>query len=189
VDDGHETALRAADLLEQYGFRATFFLTRERCLKTLGFIRGPDIRALCARGFSAATHGITHRALTFLPREQCLAELAESKRWLEDVIGKEVRYMAAPGGFVNSRVVNLAYACGYSLVGTCNEWMNSPGGMALPCKLNRVNVRRQFSAGTFLRIIQGDLGFYMSRQIRAAALALPKRLAYAQQHFRRNDVQ
>jgi hypothetical protein len=40
--------------------------------------------------------------------------------------------------------------------------------------VNRVNVRRQFSAGTFLRIIQGDLGFYMSRQIRAAALWISK---------------
>ena len=174
VDDGHESAMRAADLLERYGLRATFFLTRERCLKMPGFIHAADIRALCARGFSAGTHGTTHRPLTFLPEEQYLAELAESKRWLEDVIGKEVRYMAAPGGFVNSRVVNLAYQCGYNLVGTCHEWMNSPAGMALPCKVNRVNVRRQFSPGTFLRIIQGDLGFYMARQIRAAALWIPK---------------
>jgi peptidoglycan/xylan/chitin deacetylase (PgdA/CDA1 family) len=189
VDDGHETSLQAADLLERYGFRATFFLTRERCLKKMGFIRGPDIRALRARGFSAGTHGTTHRALTFLPREQCVAELAESKRWLEDVIGEEVRYMAVPGGFINARVMKSACEFGYTLVGTCNEWMNSPETMVLPCKVNRVNVRRHFSAATFLRIIQGEMGFYMSRQVRAAALALPKQLAVASRRFRTNDVQ
>lgn len=176
LDDGHETSMRAADLLEEYGFTATFFLTPERCLKRLGFIRAPDIRALCARGFSVGTHGTTHHALTFLPKDQCLAELAESKRWLEDVIGEEVRYIAAPGGFIDAQVTKMAYACGYTLVGTCNEWMNSPVTMNPPCTVSRVNVRRHFSAGTFLCIIQGDLGFYMSRQVRAAALWIPKQI-------------
>jgi len=104
-------------------------------------------------------------------------------------MGEEVRYMAVPAGFISARVMNSACECGYTLVGTCNEWMNSPETMVLPCKVNRVNVHRHFSAETFLRIIQGELGFYMPRQVRAAALALPKRLAYAQQRFRRNDVQ
>jgi peptidoglycan/xylan/chitin deacetylase (PgdA/CDA1 family) len=176
VDDGHETSLQAADLLEAHAFRATFFLTRERCLKRLGFIRAPDIRALRARGFSVGTHGTTHCALTFLPREQCVAELAESKRWLEDVIGEEVRYMAVPGGFINARVMRSACECGYTLVGTCNEWMNSPETMVLPCTVNRVNVRRHFSTGAFLRIIQGDLGFYTRRQVRALSLWIPKQL-------------
>jgi peptidoglycan/xylan/chitin deacetylase (PgdA/CDA1 family) len=49
--------------------------------KMSGFIRGPDIRALRQRGFSLGTHGTTHRALTLMPREQCLAELVESKPW------------------------------------------------------------------------------------------------------------
>jgi peptidoglycan/xylan/chitin deacetylase (PgdA/CDA1 family) len=176
VDDGYETSLQAADLLERHGFRATFFLTRERCLKKLGFIRAPDIRALRARGFSAGTHGTTHRALTFLPREQCVAELAESKRWLEDVIGEEVRYMAAPGGFVNARVINLAYECGYTLVGTCNEWMNSPETMALPCTVNRVNIRRHFTLADFRRIVENDFRFCLRRRIRSSLLWLPKQI-------------
>ena len=177
VDDGHETSMRAADLLEEYGFKATFFLTRERCVRRSGFIRGPDIRALRERRFSLGTHGTTHRGLTFLPTEQCLAEVAESKRWLEDVICEEVRYMAAPGGFINSRVMNLAYEHGYALLGTCNEWMNSCAAMTLPCTVNRVNVRTHFSLRTFRHIIEGHLGFYTWRQVRALSLRIPKQLA------------
>ena len=67
-----------------------------------GYIREKDIPELHRRGFSVGTHGAPHRKLTFLPKELCIAELTESKRWLEDVIGGEVRYTAAPGGFINS---------------------------------------------------------------------------------------
>ena len=183
VDDGRESALRLADLLKKYECQASFFLTRDSSLSKPGYIRESDIRELRRRGFSVGTHGTTHRGLTSLPQERCMTELADSKRWLEDVIGEEVRYMAAPGGFINARVMKSALDCGYALVGTCNEWMNSPEAMALPCKVNRVNVRRHFSLKTFRHIIEGHAGFYIWRQIRATALALPKRFAYGQRRF------
>jgi peptidoglycan/xylan/chitin deacetylase (PgdA/CDA1 family) len=176
IDDGRASSMKAADLLEGYGFRATFFVTRDRCLGRPGFVRPPEIRELRKTGFSLGTHGATHRKLTFLPHESCAAELEESKNWLEDVLGEGVRYMAAPGGFINSRVLRLAQERGYVLTGTCNEWMNSRQEMIQLGKVNRVSVRRHFSSHDFRRIIQGDLGFYIGRQVRAAALAIPKQL-------------
>lgn len=176
VDDGHQSALRVADLLTKHQCQASFFLTRNRCASKPGYIRDKDIRELRRRGLSVGTHGTTHRGLTFLPKDQCVAELAESKRWLEDVIGEEVRYMAAPGGFINSRIIKLAYEQGYVLIGTSNEWMNSPQTMALPCAVNRVSVRRHFSLKTFRRIVEGHLGFYTWRQVRASSIWIPKRL-------------
>jgi peptidoglycan/xylan/chitin deacetylase (PgdA/CDA1 family) len=176
VDDGHESSMRAADALEKAGFRASFFLTRDRSLKRLGFIRAPDIRELRKRGFSLGTHGTTHAGLTFLSQERCVNELKQSREWLEDVIGEEVRYMAAPGGFINSRIIKLACEQGYVLMGTCNEGMNSPQSMALPCTVNRVNLRRHFSLKTFRHIVEGHLGFYTWRQVRALALWIPKQL-------------
>jgi peptidoglycan/xylan/chitin deacetylase (PgdA/CDA1 family) len=178
LDDGHESALWAADLLGKCAGHASFFLTRDRSASKPGYIREKDIRELRKRGFSVGTHGTTHRKLTFLPKEQCLAELAESKRWLEDVIGEEVRYMAAPGGFINSRVMKLARECGYALVGTCNEWMNSREKMLLPCKVNRVNIRRHFTLADFRRIVENELGFFLRRRIRSSLLWLPKQILY-----------
>jgi peptidoglycan/xylan/chitin deacetylase (PgdA/CDA1 family) len=176
VDDGHESSMRAADLLEELRFRATFFLTRDRSLKRPGFIRAPDIRELRRRGFSLGTHGTTHAGLTFLSNERCVKELKQSREWLEDVLGEEVRYMAAPGGFINSRIINLAFERGYVLTGTCREWMNSPQTMALPCTVNRVNLRRHFSLKTLRRIVEGHRSFYIWRQVRALSLWIPKRL-------------
>jgi peptidoglycan/xylan/chitin deacetylase (PgdA/CDA1 family) len=183
MDDGHESSMRAADIFEMQGSKATFFLTRDRSLKKPDFIREPQIRELRNRGFSVGTHGTTHRKLTFLSKAVCADELRGSKEWLEDVIGEEVRYMAAPAGFINTQVVQLASELGYTLIGTCREWMNSANRMILPSRVNRVNVRNHFSLRTFRHAIEGYPGFYAWRQVRSAALAIPKQvLRFAPDH-------
>ena len=176
MDDGRASTMRAAELLEEYDCRATFFLSRDKCLGRAGYILAPEIRDLRDAGFSLGTHGTTHRKLSFLPWESCAAELEESKQWLEDVLGGEVSYMAAPGGFINSRVSELAQERGYVLIGTCNEWMNSRRTLRLPCRVNRVTIRRHFSLRDLRRILQGSLDFYLWRQVRSVALATPKHL-------------
>lgn len=175
IDDGHESSMRAADILEAYGCKATFFLTRDRSVKKLGFLRAGEIRELRGRGFSLGTHGATHRKLTSLSDRACVEELRGSKEWLEDVIGEEVRYTAAPGGYINGRVLRLSAECGYVLTATCREWMNSSGCMKLPGAVNRVNIRQHFSSRNFHQAVEGHLCFYVWRRMRAAALAVPKR--------------
>ena len=108
-----------------------------------------------------------------------------SKQWLEGVIYEEVRCMAAPGGFINPRVMKSAYECGYALAGACNEWMSSPDSMTLPSSVNHVNVRRPFSIRAFGHIVEGHSAFYPWRQVRAGGLAIPKRLSCRRHHHKR----
>src|SRR5579862_1003348 len=176
LDDGHESSMVAADLLEEQGFQATFFVTRDRSEAKPGYIRASEIRALRERGFSFGTHGTTHRKLTFLPERSCIAEVEESKQWLEDVVGERIGYMAAPGGFINARVFGLAKEAGYMLAGTCHEKMNAPREIMLPSLVNRVNIRRQFSLRNIRDIVYGSTPFYFWRQLRSAALTLPKQI-------------
>ena len=177
LDDGHSSAMIAANCIAGYGFRATFFVTRDYCLEKLGFIRQRDLCELHQWGFSLGTHGATHRKLTKLPAEQCHYELAASRAWLEDLIGEFVYFTAVPGGFVNALVMRLALEEGYALVGTCNEWMNAPARqLGSAVKINRVNIRRHFSIDAFRKIIEGNPSFYLRRQLRSASLWLPKQL-------------
>lgn len=178
LDDGYESAMCAADILAERGCLATFFVTRKWCMQRPGFLGPAEIREIRDAGFSVGTHGTTHRKLTFLSEEACFGELVGSKFWLEDVIGEEVRYMAAPGGFINARILRLARELGYVLVGTCQEWMNSPQAVRELGNVNRVNIRGHFSLRDFERIVGGDLGFYLWRRARSAALALPKQILY-----------
>jgi peptidoglycan/xylan/chitin deacetylase (PgdA/CDA1 family) len=176
LDDGHETSKLAADILEELGCQATFFVTRDRSEKNPKYICASEIRGLRQRGFSFGTHGTTHEKLTFLPEKSCIAELDESKRWLEDVLGERITSMAAPGGYINARVFRLAKDLGYLLAGTCHEKMNAPKGMTLPCLVNRVNVRRQFTLRNIRDIVNGSIPFYLWRQLRSAALTIPKQI-------------
>jgi peptidoglycan/xylan/chitin deacetylase (PgdA/CDA1 family) len=175
IDDGHESAMAAAELLSKHSLNATFFVTRDLCLAKSGCIRTSQIQELRRAGFSVGTHGTTHKLLTQMPAGTCADELRESKEWLEDVLSEPVRYMSAPGGYVNSKVLSLAYAHGYTLAGTCREQMNSIR-VAVPGIVSRVNVRRSFSEATFKRLVQGSGAFYAFRQIRSAALWIPKEL-------------
>ena len=177
LDDGLASSMLAADCLGQHGFNATFFVIRDSVLNKPGFIREREIRELRQRGFSLGTHGTTHRKLTRIPVEQCRDELASSRAWLEDVLGEPVRFTATPGGFVNALVMRLAAEQRYLLVGTCHEWMNAfPRELRMPLKVNRVNIRRYFSAAAFRNIVEGHPRFYLRRQLRSAALWLPKQL-------------
>lgn len=176
LDDGDVSSLRAAEIIAAHKCTATFFLTRDRSLNKRSYIRAPEIRELRRLGFSLGTHGTTHRKLTFIPERECREELKGSKKWLEDTIGEPVAYMAAPGGYINSRVLQQARDCGYLLIGTCNEWMNSPAAMSIPGPVNRVNIRRHFSEENIRHIVEGSLGFYLWRQARSAALAIPKQI-------------
>lgn len=178
VDDGGESSIRAADVFAENECKATFFLTRDRSQKMSGFIREAEIQQLWKRGFSLGTHGTSHRGLSLMRMGDCIAELKESKQWLEDVIGDRVIYMSAPGGYVDRRTMKLAHEQGYVLVGTSNEWMNSPAIMSLLGKVNRVAVRRHFSMQHLRYIVEGDLRFYLWRQVRAATLAVPKKILW-----------
>jgi peptidoglycan/xylan/chitin deacetylase (PgdA/CDA1 family) len=176
LDDGHESSMRGADLLQECGFQATFFLTRDRSQRSSGYIRESQIRELHERGFSVGTHGTTHRKLSFLPDAECAEELESSKQWLQEVIGDEVRYVAAPGGYINRSVLRHASKCGYTLIATCKERMNLIGELVGVRSIDRVNIRQHFSLQDLRHISEGNRGFYLRRQIRATVLALPKLL-------------
>ncbi len=174
LDDGHESSMYAADVLAAMGCGATFCVIRDRSQGREGYIRPADIRELRKGGFSIASHGVSHRRLTRIPRSECLHELWGSKEWLEDLLGGEVRHFAAPGGDFDSRVTELAFRVGYTLFGTCTEDMNRASRLRLPGLLNRINVRAHFSMEDFRSIVEGRRLFYWKRQARAAVLTIPK---------------
>jgi peptidoglycan/xylan/chitin deacetylase (PgdA/CDA1 family) len=176
-DDGEVSTMRVADLLEEHSFKATVFVTRDRSLHNPAYIRESQIQELRRRGFSIGTHGTTHRKLTRISEQECRNELAESRRWLEDILGENVCFTAVPGGFLNSRVLRLAAEEKYSMIGSCREQMNAALYRPFPVRVvSRVSIRRHFSMATFISVVQGDPSFYLRRQLRAAALWLPKRL-------------
>lgn len=180
-DDGDISVIRAAEMLAEFGFRASVFVTRDKSMHGWPFLSPAEIRTLRSLGFSMGTHGTSHRRLSALPERECLAELRESKKWLEDILGEPVRYMSAPHGALSRRVLGHARQQGYVLVATSREALNCADKIALPGTLARVAVRRHYSLGCFRHILEGRSPFYLWRRAQNAArgvkVLLQQRLA------------
>lgn len=88
--------------------RATFFV--------LGWIgeRLPGlVREIQERGHEVASHGYNHFLCNRMPLPEVTTDLEESKKLLEDILGKPVYGYRAPSFSINAEVLELVEACGY----------------------------------------------------------------------------
>ncbi len=72
-----------------------------------------ELRTISERGHEIGSHGMTHTDLTLLGNSDLLYELNDSKKLLEDIIGKEVNAISFPYGSWNERVWEQAKSAGY----------------------------------------------------------------------------
>jgi peptidoglycan/xylan/chitin deacetylase (PgdA/CDA1 family) len=107
-DDGYLSQLRFAKLLKQLGIKATFFIVTHLKTfegKTLLTINEELIAELSEMGHEIGSHTATHRVLTDLDTSKLREELKISKKYLEDITGKEVLGFAYPYGIYNLRAI------------------------------------------------------------------------------------
>ena len=130
-DDGCASDLDvAAPLLDEYGFRATFFLTTA-WLDKPGFLTAAGVRELAQRGFEIGSHSVSHAYLSDLDDTRLRAELADSKDRLEQIVGSAVRQLSCPGGRWSPRVADAARAAGYVAVADSRPVPHRAGGNRL----------------------------------------------------------
>jgi peptidoglycan/xylan/chitin deacetylase (PgdA/CDA1 family) len=127
-DDGYASlADNAYPLLADLGFTATTFLITDYIGKTndwdvrytwnrLPHLGWTAIDAWRARGFSFASHGATHRRLTWLSDAAAQDDLGRSRDALVARLGADAgRAVAYPFGAADARVVQLARQTGSEL--------------------------------------------------------------------------
>ena len=102
---------RILDVLEEYNARATFFVVGNRVESRQDIV----IRAF-NMGSEIAGHSWSHRNFSRLSEETILEDLAMTNAIIEYVLGTTVPFFRPPYGIVNGRVVDSAYAFGYSIV-------------------------------------------------------------------------
>jgi hypothetical protein len=109
--------------------------------------------------------------LSNLPPAEIRRELTESKAHLEDLLGRPVTTLSAPGGDVNDRVRMLAAEVGYTEIFTSAVGLNPTalGGW----NIARIAVRCSTDEATLRRWLAFRLG---RERVRSGALAVPKRL-------------
>lgn len=101
-DDGHPLDLKLAELLAKYELAATFYIPLFN--EENQVMKKKEIKKI-AIDFEVGGHTLHHYRLTQIAREKVLPEIAEGKKGLEDIIGKEVSVFCYPGGLYSKKVV------------------------------------------------------------------------------------
>jgi peptidoglycan/xylan/chitin deacetylase (PgdA/CDA1 family) len=137
-DDGFKSCLEhAVPQLEAFGFSATFFVVAGLVGETGRWLRpelGFDpplanwqaLRSLVQRGFECGAHSMRHPRLSRLPAEACTWELVESKRIIEEQLGREVAHMAYPYGDYSPEVRAMAHDVGYRTACSTRGGLSGP---------------------------------------------------------------
>jgi len=135
LDDGFTNALQAVPIFERYGFKASFWIITGRvtggAYMDWGQIEALDRHPL----FEIGSHSVSHPRLTLWIADKAegrgesavLTELRESKRVLEEHLGRPVRSFAWPYGAYNKRLIRLARGSGYEVLFTTKPGLNYPG--------------------------------------------------------------
>ncbi len=122
-DDGLQTVYKnAMPLLDEFNFKSTVFCVAEfigkhsswDVYKESPHLSAAEIRTISDSGHEIGSHSQTHANLPYLNQKDLISELRESKKNLEDIIGREVKSISFPHGCWNKRVWNTAQEQGYS---------------------------------------------------------------------------
>ncbi|WP_328305248.1 polysaccharide deacetylase family protein [Actinomycetospora sp. NBC_00405] len=137
-DDGYaDFADVVVGVLDDHGFDATVYVVAGRLGGTNDWEPGGPVkrvmtaarlREVAALGMEVAAHGVGHRPLAGLPRDELVREVVESRLVLEDVLGARVTGFAYPYGAVDApaaaAVRDAGYEHGVAVRGAsrCDAW-------------------------------------------------------------------
>ena len=72
------------------------------------------------RGCEIGSHTITHRSLPSLSPAEMRTEICDSKKIIEDAVGRRVDYLSLPFGRFDERVIGIAQDAGYKNICSLN---------------------------------------------------------------------
>jgi peptidoglycan/xylan/chitin deacetylase (PgdA/CDA1 family) len=155
-DDAYRDVLDALPLLEQLGLPATVFVStgfadEGRPLavpelasdaadhpELLATMTWEELREVAERGVEIGAHTVSHPHLTRLSDDELERELVESKRRIEDELGRPARLLAYTYGEHDARVQNAVRRAGYAAAFA--QWPGS--SLRNPYALPRVSFYR-----------------------------------------------
>jgi peptidoglycan/xylan/chitin deacetylase (PgdA/CDA1 family) len=150
-DDGWEDNYENAfHILRDLGMRGTIFVVTEFIGET-GYASWSQLKEMAQQDIAIQSHGVSHRPLGLLNRNEVIRELRQSKHCIEDRIGSVVEFLSLPHGIVSKTVIQEAARVGYR--GICTSEPGCRHSMGVPAILKRINVSGTWGISTFERIV------------------------------------
>lgn len=126
-----------------------------------------EIKFLANDGFEIGSHAQSHRNLNKIPFKDAVAEMTESKKWIEGLIGKKISTMCFPIGGIDQDLVKAAREIGF-----INGLSTFKGSLQLPqdrMSLRRVDIKNFVTGEKFVKSIGPFYGMrrFLTRPFRA----------------------
>jgi peptidoglycan/xylan/chitin deacetylase (PgdA/CDA1 family) len=157
---------RAFPILQRHGFSATVFLAcnllRHNTAKPgegrNSFMAWPEILAMQQAGWEFHSHGLDHRRMTELTRNELIAEVSVSRQRLTARLSRPVEFFCYPFGQFNSNVQKFVRAAGYR--GACGGPPFDEHGPLDDYAIGRTEILWGDSLRQFIFKIEHGLGYY-----------------------------
>jgi peptidoglycan/xylan/chitin deacetylase (PgdA/CDA1 family) len=166
-DDGYFCNYsRAFPILQRHGFCATVFLAcnllRHETVKATegqkSFMAWPEIVEMQQAGWQFHSHGLDHRPMTELTRDELMAEVGISRQRLTSRLGRPVEFFCYPFNKFNAEIQKAVRACGYR--GACGGPPFDANGPADDYAIGRTEILRSDSFRQFVFKINHGVGYY-----------------------------
>lgn len=153
-DDGYaNNAEVAMPILQRHGFPATLFLS-PGFIGQPGYLSWSQVQELSAAGWDIAPHGLTHPHLPQLSIEQQREEITESRRSIEQALGKSADVFAYPFGEYNEDTLKILKEAAYRYAFTTKEGYASSNQS--PYELSRIVVHGEDDFATWIQKLSAN---------------------------------
>jgi len=169
-DGGASDYEQVFPILSERGLPGEFFVN-PGTMGRRGYLSWEQAREMARGGMRFQSHAYDHVYLTPLPAPSLQRQLGDSKRRIEDELGRPVEFLAAPYGDLSRRVRQAALAAGYRAICTSWSWPARAGARSV----DRVAVYASTTAEDLARLLRGDVVPYLRRAGRSALLYPVKR--------------
>jgi len=171
-DDGTSDHYQtAAPVLERNGVRGVFFVNTAH-LGLPGYMTAAQCRELQDRGHFIESHSHEHKVLVGLETAELGEQLSMSRKILRESGFGKGEFLAAPGGYVDKSVIEMAKASGYLALRTIRWGYNYHLD---PFRIESITINRK-TAGSWL-------GFLLSPKFGAA-----KKMVYRTKELLKGSV-
>lgn len=139
IDDGFKSAYTYAfPILKKYNFKATIFLIADLINKTNEWLQKKgeptcemlsedQIKEMAEYGIDFGAHTCTHPDLTRIPPKVAKREIFESKRKIENLLGKPIISFCYPYGNFNDTIKQMVIEAGFKCACAAHGYTKADG--------------------------------------------------------------
>ncbi|NLT94548.1 MAG: polysaccharide deacetylase family protein [Clostridia bacterium] len=150
-DDGYRNMYDIVlPLLLSRDMKATFFLYPSKFNTPTG-LTTEMVAEMAAKGMEIGSHTYSHKDLTKISAAQLEQELAKSKKVLEEITGKPVKFLCYPSGQFNEQVIKESKKAGYLAAVTTQ--MGKAAHTQDPYRWKRVRINYSTTLASFSKRI------------------------------------